>query len=68
MNSKLRNLEEKIIECITDQVGDEPDAVALVSVTLSAILIKINKSNGMAKEDFIELMEKGWDGIKQEMH
>tara|TARA_R100001369_G_scaffold26558_3_gene47892 strand:+ start:3231 stop:3437 length:207 start_codon:yes stop_codon:yes gene_type:complete len=68
MNSKLRNLEEKIIECITDQVDTEVNSIILVSVTLSAILIKINKSNGMAKEDFIELMEKGWDGIKQEMH
>ena len=68
MNSKLRNLEEKIIECITDQVGDEPDAVALVSVTLSAILIKINKSNGIAKEDFMELINEAWDGITQGTH
>jgi len=68
MNSKLKNLEEKIIECITDQVEEEPGAVALVSVTLSAILIKINKSNGMHKEDFIELMDEAWDGITKETH
>ena len=68
MNSKLKNLEKKIIECITDQVGDEPDAVALVSVTLSAILIKINKSNGIAKEDFMELINEAWDGITQGTH
>jgi hypothetical protein len=49
-------------------VDAEVNSIILVSITLSAILIKINKSNGMAKEDFIELMEKGWGGIKQEMH
>ena len=68
MNSKLRNLEEKIIECITDQVETEVNSIILVSVTLSAILIKINKSNGIAKEDFMELINEAWDGITQGTH
>tara|TARA_R100000935_G_scaffold48624_1_gene73314 strand:- start:491 stop:697 length:207 start_codon:yes stop_codon:yes gene_type:complete len=68
MNKQLKSLEDKLIECITAEVPEEAGAVALVSVTLSAILIKINKSNGMHKEDFIELMEEAWDGITQGTH
>ena len=44
MNSKLRNLEEKIIECITDQVDAEVNSIILVSITLSAILRDIQES------------------------
>ena len=58
MNEQLRNLEDKLIACITAEVPEEAGAVTLVSVTLSAILIKLSKSNGMLKEDFIELMEE----------
>jgi len=68
MNEQLRNLEDKLIECITEEVPEEPGAVTLVSITLSAILVKLSKSNGMAKEDFIELMNEAWDGITQETH
>jgi len=68
MNKQLKSLEDKLITCITEEVDEQPGAVALVSVTLSSILIKINKSNGMAKEDFIELMDQAWDGIIQGTH
>ena len=68
MNEQLKNLEDKLIACITAEVAEEAGAVTLVSVTLSAILIKLSKSNGMLKEDFIELMEEAWDGITQETH
>ncbi len=68
MHEQLRNLEDKILTCITQEVPEEPGAVTLVSITLSAILVKLSKSNGMRKEDFLELLDEAWDGITQETH
>ena len=68
MNKQLRNLEDKLIACITNEVPEEPGAVTLVSITLSAMLVKLSKANGMTKEDFIGLMNEAWDGITQETH
>jgi len=68
MKEQFKILEEKLIECITQEVPEQEGAVSLVWVTLSSILVKLSKSNGMRKEDFFELLDEAWDGITQETH
>jgi len=68
IGQQSKKLEENLLDFIAEEVAASHEPTAVIAVALGAMLVKINKINGMPKEDFLGLMEATWDGVVRDVH